>query len=669
MIEWNTVVENHGLALSAQELEALMRGVIAAPQNADTEGWMQLVSKQRSPQLTEALHSLKTRMAAETDFELDQAPAPSSRLDALRKELAATSLDGFWVPRGDAFQNEIPPQKADRLRWLTGFSGSAGFAIVLGNEAALFVDGRYTLQAAQQTEPDAFIVRHSESEPAKEWLLERLRPGQRFAIDPWLHTEADIELIRQACDARGAELVRVESNPIDSVWYKQPSEPLAPVFVHPIDYAGKDIKAKRAEVAATLTESGTQAAVLTAVESVAWLTNLRGGDLPRTPAFLAYAILREDASVTLFVDERKLADPEVREQLGDTEVRPIDTFTAAVDELASQCKRVLVDRSRTPLAVVDRLKAAGAVVVSQRDPVMLPKAKKNAVELEGARAAHRRDGAAVARFLFWLEREAAGGQLGEIAAAEKLEALRREHELFRDLSFDTISGAGSNGAIIHYRASPGSERLLERGNLYLVDSGAQYVDGTTDITRTVVIGEPSSEHRDRFTRVLKGHIALARTVFPRGTSGSQLDALARQALWEVGLDYDHGTGHGVGSFLAVHEGPQRIANRPNAVALEPGMICSNEPGYYKKDAYGIRIENLVVVVPAPEIPGAERSMLAFETLTLAPIDTRLIALEMLRADELAWLNRYHARVCETLAPLVDHETATWLRAVTAPLSS
>ncbi|MEO0459467.1 MAG: aminopeptidase P family protein [Myxococcota bacterium] len=669
MSEWNTVVEDHQLALSAQELEAVVRGVIAAPISTDTDGWMKLVATQRSSELTEALQTLKTRMAAETDFELNQAPAPSSRLEALRKKLAAIGVDGFWVPRADAFQNEIPPRKADRLRWLTGFSGSAGFAVVLPNEAALFVDGRYTLQAAQQTDPTAFVVRHSESETAKEWLLEHLRAGHRFAIDPWLHTEADIAPIQQACDARGAELVRIESNPIDSVWEKQPADPLAPVFIHPVDYAGENIKAKRADVAATLSKSGTQAAVLTAVDSVAWLTNLRGGDLPRTPAFLAYAIILEDTSMTLFVDERKLVDPEVHRHLKEIEIRPIDAFTDALDELASQSQRVLVDRSQTPLAVIDRLKAAGVVAVSQRDPVMLPKAKKNATELEGARAAHRRDGAAVSRFLFWLEREAAGGQLGEIAAAERLEAFRREHEMFRDLSFDTISGAGPNGAIIHYRVSSESERILERDNLYLVDSGAQYVDGTTDITRTVVIGEPSSEHRDRYTRVLKGHIALARAVFPRGTSGSQLDAFARQALWEVGLDYDHGTGHGVGSFLSVHEGPQRIANRPNAIALEPGMICSNEPGYYKKDAYGIRIENLVAVVPAPEITGAERSMLAFETLTLAPIDRRLIALEMLRADELAWLNRYHARVCETLAPLVDHETATWLREVTAPLNS
>ncbi|MEO1171980.1 MAG: aminopeptidase family protein P [Myxococcota bacterium] len=388
---------------------------------------------------------------------------------------------------------------------------------------------------------------------------------------------------------------------------------------------------------------------------MAWLFNLRGGDLPHTPAFLGYAIVTE-ATLSLFVDERKVTAA-VRAHLDGVDIRPLREFPVALSNLDG---RALVDEVMTPVAVVDCLSAP----LLRRDPVALPKARKNATELQGSRAAHRRDGAAVTQFLHWLEGEAAGGQLGELTAAAKLLEFRRQNERYEDLSFETITGAGPNGAVIHYRATPRSERILERNSIYLVDSGAQYLDGTTDITRTVVVGEATEEQKDRFTRVLKGHIAIARAVFPKGATGSQIDVLARQALWEAGLDYDHGTGHGVGSYLGVHEGPQRIANRPNTVALEPGMICSNEPGYYKPGAYGIRIENLVVVTKAEEIPGAEREMLGFETLTLAPIERRLIEPSLLTAAERRWLNTYHARVCEQLAPLVDHETAKWLREVT-----
>ena len=434
---------------------------------------------------------------------------------------------------------------------------------------------------------------------------------------------------------------------------------------HELRFAGRAAADKRRALADKLAADGVDAVVLTAPDSIAWLLNIRGGDVPRTPLPLGFAILHRDAAVELFIDRRKLV-PGLEGHLGNgVAVNPPDAFGAALDRLGAAKRRVLADPSGAAAWVFDRLAAAGAEAVRGDDPCALPKACKNPVELAGARAAHRRDGAAVTRFLAWLGPAADGG-LTEIAAAERLAVLRRGNELFRDFSFDSISGAGPNGAIVHYRVTPRTDRRLESGQLYLIDSGAQYLDGTTDITRTVAIGTPTAEMRDRFTRVLKGHIALATARFPKGTTGSQLDTLARTALWQAGLDYDHGTGHGVGSYLGVHEGPHRIAKVPNRVPLEVGMIVSNEPGYYKPGAYGIRIENLVTVVPA-EVEGAERPMLGFDTLTLAPIDRNLVEPALMTADEIAWLDSYHARVRETLTPLLDAGTAEWLAAATAPM--
>lgn len=663
MADAKTVIDRLGLSLAPEELEALIRGVLCAPTGEHPTRWVTLVKPGADDAEIAALQELKATIARELDSGLGVAPAPADRLVALRAELRSRGVDGFLVPRGDEFHNEYPPRRADRLEWLTGFNGSAGLAAVFPKVAAIFVDGRYTLQASQQVDGLQFEQRHLVDAPVEQWVLQHGEKGQKLGVDPWLHTQADLEPVLKACEARGVELVRLPDNPIDAVWTRQPDAPIAPLRVHPLDRAGQSVDEKRRIIAEALDEQGAQATVLTATDSVAWLTNLRGGDLPHTPAFLAYAILTREEHLTLFVDLRKVTD-EVRAHLERVELESIDGFAAAVASIAAE--RVLLDEHMTPVAVIDLVREAGATPVLARDPVMLPKARKNPAELKGTRAAHRRDGAAVTKFLRWVTEAALERQLGELEAAAKLLEFRRQNELFEDLSFETITGAGPNGAIIHYRATPASERILERNSIYLVDSGAQYLDGTTDITRTVAIGEPTDEHRARFTRVLKGHIALARAVFPKGTTGSQIDAFARQALWEAGLDYDHGTGHGVGSYLGVHEGPQRIANRPNTVPLEPGMICSNEPGYYKEGGYGIRIENLVVVREV-EIEGAERTMYGFETLTLAPIDRRLIETKLLTQEELRWLNAYHARVCETIAPLVDHETAKWLREVTEPV--
>jgi Xaa-Pro aminopeptidase len=451
------------------------------------------------------------------------------------------------------------------------------------------------------------------------------------------------------------------------VWSGRPAAPIAPVVPHADRFAGEGAQSKRARLGRTLAEEGAAAAVLTMPESIAWLLNIRGGDVPHTPLPLSFAILRHDGTVTLFIDRRKLVAGLERHLGNGVTVMPPEGLGPALDTLAAEGGRIQVDPATAACWVFDRLEAAGAKIHRAADPCLLPKACKNPIEVDGTRAAHRRDGAALTRFLAWLAQEAPKGGLREIAVSNRLEEIRREGEFFRDLSFPTISGAGSNGAIVHYRAMPESEKRLEPGSLYLLDSGAQYLDGTTDVTRTVAIGAPTEEMRDRFTRVLKGHIALAVARFPKGTTGTQLDAFARSALWQKGLDYDHGTGHGVGSYLGVHEGPQRISKAPNGQALLPGMIVSNEPGYYKTGAYGIRIENLVLVQPVED--AAEREMLSFETLTLAPIDRNLTEPSLLDQEEIAWLNAYHTRVRETLTPLVDPETARWLANATQPITT
>ena len=605
----------------------------------------------------------------------------AARLAALRAELTRRGLDGFVVPRADEHQGEYVAAASERLAWLTGFTGSAGAAVVLGARAAVFVDGRYTLQVRDQVDGACFEYRHLVEQPAAAWIEANLGSGGKLGCDPWLHSERQMERLRQAAEAAGGELVTVADNPLDAVWADRPAPPRAPIRPHPVEYAGRASADKRAELARELEAKGLAAAVLTLPDSIAWLLNLRGGDVPRAPLPLSFALLRADATVDWFVAPEKLG-AELKAHLGNgVGLLEPGALGPALDELGRAGARVLADPDSAAAWVFARLRAAGAEVAAGADPCQLPKARKNAVELDGARAAHRRDGLALTRFLAWLAQEALargpGEELGEVEVSDRLRALRAEDGLFRDLSFDTIAGAGANGAIVHYRAEEASQGRLKAGELFLLDSGAQYPDGTTDVTRTVAIGEPSAEMRERFTRVLKGHIALATARFPHGTSGSQLDVLARQHLWQAGLDYDHGTGHGVGSYLGVHEGPQRISKMPNRVALEPGMIVSNEPGYYKTGAYGIRIENLVAVVESEVLEegrsgagegGEARSMLAFETLTLAPIDRSLIDVALLSPEEIAWLNAYHARVRAAHHDKLDPEAAQWLDAATHPLS-
>jgi Xaa-Pro aminopeptidase len=651
----------------AKAVSDLIARVLAAPPAVDAEAWMDLVTERPGAELKAQLNALYGEMAAGYDDGL-AAPWSRERLDAFRAELARQELDGFVLPRGDEHQGEYVPPRAERLAWLTGFTGSAGAAIVMAERAAIFIDGRYTLQVRQEVDTTLFEPRHLVDEPPHAWLAEHARKGMRIGYDSWLHTVDGLTRLRAAAERVGAALVAVERNPVDAVWKNQPPDPVAPVRPHDERFAGRSAADKRADLAARLSRDRYAAAVITAPDSLAWLLNIRGADVPHTPLPLGFAILHADATVDLFIDRRKLV-PSVIPHLGNhVKVEPRAAFGPALDRLGQKA-RVLVDAATASAWINDRLEKAGADIVRGQDPCALPKACKNAVELQNTRDAHVRDGVAVTRFLAWLAAEAPAGKLTELAAAARLLELRGAGDNFRDTSFTTISGAGANGAIVHYRATEASNARIAPDMLYLVDSGAQYLDGTTDITRTVAIGTPTPEQRDRFTRVLKGHVALAMARFPKGTSGSQLDALARASLWQAGIDYDHGTGHGVGSYLSVHEGPQRISKVPNTVALLPGMIVSNEPGYYKSGAYGIRIENLVAVCELDAPAGAERPLLGFETLTLAPIDRALVEPGLMLPAELAWLDAYHARVRQTLMPLVDPATALWLDAATRPIGS
>jgi Xaa-Pro aminopeptidase len=593
----------------------------------------------------------------------------ADRLAALREQLKANQLDGFVVPLTDEHMSEYVGSYAQRLAWLTGFQGSAGSAVVLPQEAAIFVDGRYTLQVRSQVSADQWSYQSVPETSTTDWLKEHAPEGARIGYDPWLHTRDWVTKAKEALASRGAELVAVARNPIDEVWTDRPEASKAHLVVQPDEYAGKSAPEKRTEIADWLTTQHADAAVLSALDSIAWAFNIRGADVTHTPVALAYALVNSDGTADLFVAGEKIG-PDVRQHLGNgVRLHERAAFEGALSELKG--KTVVVDPERAVAAIFDALEKAGAKIVPMRDPTILPKALKNAVEVAGQKAAQVRDGAVISRFLRWIDEEAPSGEVDELKASDHLEALRRENPELRDLSFDSISGAGPNGAIVHYKSSEKTNRKLETGTLYLIDSGGQYVDGTTDITRTVPIGQPTEEMRDRFTRVLKGHIAIATAVFPKGTRGSQLDSFARRPLWEAGLDYAHGTGHGVGSFLAVHEGPQRISPVGSSQSggdepLAAGMILSNEPGYYKTGEYGIRIENLVLVVPR-EIDGAEKEMLGFETLTFAPIDRRLVDKDMLEPEELIWLNCYHAHVLARIGPNLSDGDLEWLQAACAAI--
>ena len=587
------------------------------------------------------------------------------RLAALRAELKRRGLDGFLVPRADAYQGEYVPKRDERLAWLTAFTGSAGAAVALLEKAAVFVDGRYTLQIRQQTDTSLFEPRDLVDEGPAGWIAHALPKGAKLGYDPWLHTASAVEALRAAAEKAGGTLVPCDSNPIDAVWTDQPAPPTAKASIQASNLAGESAESKRTRIAEDVKSLGADAAVITMPDSICWLLNIRGGDVPHTPFALSFAIQHADGSTDLFMDERK-SSPELLQHLGNAvRLRQPDQFAPALDALKG--KTVVADPGTASAAIFDRLNKAGARIRKAPDPVQLPKACKNPVEIEGSRKAHIRDGAALSNFLHWFAREAPKGHLTEIDTAKALEGYRARTGSLRDLSFDSISGAGSNGAVVHYRVTQSTNRPIANNEIFLIDSGGQYPDGTTDVTRTIIVGNATPEMKDRFTRVLKGHIALATVRFPAGTPGAALDGFARHALWQAGLDYDHGTGHGVGSFLSVHEGPQNISKRYTVTQpLMPGMICSNEPGYYKTGEYGIRIENLIVVTEAKPFPGGDpqRKFMEFETVTLAPIDLGLVEPKLLTQDERAWLNAYHARVRETLLPLVDEEVRPWLETAT-----
>ena len=666
-----TLLVEAGSPHSLAEAKELCAAIAAAPPTAGggEDRWLGLIAAEASLTLAAELVALVAELAEGYRAAIADREAAPARLAALRAELARRGLSGFVVPRADEHQGEYVPPRAQRLSWLTGFSGSAGVAVVLAARAAIFVDGRYALQVGEQVDTGLFEPLHSTDTPPATWLAEALGAGEALGHDPWLHTERDAARLRTACEQAQARLVACETNPIDAIWEDQPPAPLAPVVPHDIAFAGESAADKRHRLAATLVKEHVDAAVVTAPDSIAWLLNIRGADVANTPLPLAFAMLHDSSEVDLFIDPRKLS-PRTRQHLGNwVRVRAPDSLEAALRDLGREGKAVRIEPAGAPARLFAVLDEAGGTIVRREDPCAAPKARKNAVELDGIRAAHIRDGAALTRFLSWLDAEASGGGVDELIAAAKLAAFRAANAHFQGLSFDTISGAGPNGAIVHYHATPATNRRLEPDSLYLVDSGGQYLDGTTDVTRTVALGTPTVEHRDRFTRVLKGHIAIATARFPEGTSGSQLDTLARLHLWRAGIDYDHGTGHGVGSYLCVHEGPQRISKLPNRVPLEPGMVVSNEPGYYKPGAYGIRIENLVAVVEVGTPDGGEKPMLGFETLTKAPIDRALVEPALMTAEEIAWLDSYHADVRETLTPLLDPQTAAWLATATPPLET
>jgi Xaa-Pro aminopeptidase len=595
------------------------------------------------------------------------AGAGTRRTALVRDAMRRAKIDAFLVPRADEHQGEYVPKSAERLKWVTGFSGSAGTAVIATTKAALFTDGRYTLQARNQVPADTYeVVLGSPRDRPVDWLIKTLRPGAMVGFDPWLHTVAEVGRLQTALKEKGISLKPVSRNPVDEAWGSdRPAAPKGAVIVHPLEFAGTAAEDKITKLQALLAADGQDAVVLTLPDSISWLFNLRGRDIGHNPVVLAFAIVTANGKPELFVDSAKL------DVAAKAHLKPLCKlsepvkFAERLSALKDAGKRVRLDPETASWGIARKLGGV-AKIIEGADPCIAAKAPKTPAEIAATKSAHKRDGTAMVRFLAWLDREAPKGTVDEISAARKLEAFRAETGKLRDLSFDTISGSGPNGAIVHYRVTTATNRTLQLGELFLVDSGGQYADGTTDVTRTIAIGKPSAEMCERYTCVLKGHIAIATARFPIGTRGIELDPFARRALWAHGLDFDHGTGHGVGCYLSVHEGPQSISKRGMAV-LEPGMICSNEPGYYKEGAYGIRIENLEIVTPAVAIPGGDRPMMGFETITFVPYDRRLIVRDMLDARERTWVDEYHADVRRIIGPLVDGPDRTWLEMATAAL--
>ncbi|MEH6403034.1 MAG: aminopeptidase P family protein [Sneathiella sp.] len=663
--ELENIVQAENSNIELKQLRSFLYAAAAAPQRSDNDLIFDTLLPKRSAALSALLVDARNSIRDSIQLNILSPEKTETRLSVLRAEMAKQKIDGFIVPLNDEFHGEAAPAASERLKWLTGFTGSAGMAVVLKETAAIFVDGRYTLQVRQEVDLNHFTPRHVSDEPLSEWLEENMKPGECLSYDPWLHTENSVNALTMQCAKMGLVLKASGKNPIDQVWKDRPEEPLALVVPHLEEFSGRNSAEKRDEIADILEKSGSDAAIHTLPDVIAWLLNIRGADLPSTPFALGFAISHKDSTVDLYMPQSKFSN-DLMSHLGNAvRVHERSQFSSGLKSLSG--KTIRIDPSVTSQWIVTQLKDAGANIVRGNDPCMLPKASKNITEINGTRAAHIRDGAAVTKFLHWISVEAPKGSVNELSAEAKLRSFRELGDRFKDVSFSTISGAGANGAIVHYRATEKTSKKLENGNLYLVDSGGQYLDGTTDITRTVAIGTPTDEMKERFTLVLKGHIALAEAIFPVGTTGSQLDTLARAPLWKHGLDYDHGTGHGVGSYLSVHEGPQRISKMPSAVPLQPGMILSNEPGYYKTGEYGIRIENLVTVVNQPKMNGAEREVLKFETLTYAPLDRELMDLSLLSPSEISWVDGYHQAVHDKISPLLEGEVKDWLTTATAAL--
>lgn len=599
---------------------------------------------------------------------MDNSAQITQRLTELRKVLFNLKLDGFIATSADEYQNEYTPECARRLEYISGFTGSLGMAAILADMACIFVDGRYTIQARKEAPPSLYQYANNTEKDLIEWLRANPSSGSVLGYDPWLHSGAWVERMSAALKRFGIALRPCQANPIDSVWKNRPAEPLGKAFTYDLKYAGQSHIDKISMLSKQIAEDGLDAAVLTRPDSIAWLLNIRGNDIPFTPLVLCFAILNKDGSVELFVNLHKIPS-EVSAYLlkANLNVLPTEALATHLDALGKSGKRVLVDMQSTPAWVSDRLTQSGAHIEKGMDPCLMPKACKNKTELEGMRNAHIRDGVAVVKLLHWIDKILAEYDIGELDISYKAEEFRKEQDLFKGLSFPTIAGVGPNGAIVHYQPKPETNRTIKRGDLVLVDSGGQYLDGTTDITRTIATGQLKKEMCDRFTCVLKGHIALATVRFPEGTTGSQIDVLARKSLWDAGLDFEHGTGHGVGCYLGVHEGPQRISKVANNTPLKPGMIVSNEPGYYKEGNFGIRIESLMAVRKCDDMKKAEQPMLCFEMLTMAPIDTKLVDVRMLTHQERDWLNSYHREVFRKLKPYLPLETAKWLKQKTAKL--
>lgn len=653
----------HGIDQSVADIDHLLRGVLAAPRGFEPDSWLELVA---SKEATELRALLKARLEQLGKPLADKAPSIADRLERFRSTLTTLGLDGFIQPLTDEHRNEYIPGARQRLAWLTGFTGSSGTVIVMTDRAVMFVDGRYTIQAEQQLDAALFERAHLIDMPPAKWAGEHLKKGQHLGYDPQLHIKADIERLKKAADKAGSELVPVSQNPVDVVWTTRPPMPIAPINTLDETYAGESSDDKRHRMGKKVEESGAEVALISAPDSIAWLLNIRGGDVPFNPLSLAFALLHQDGGVEIFLDKRKLRPGQ---NLGNAvSIQSQEDLGDSLDQLGKAKKPVLIDPAWTNVKLTQRLVAAGARLIEGDEPCILAKACKNPIEIEGACNAQRRDGAAVTRFLAWLvDTIDRGHKVTELEAAAALEAERKKDPLYRGPSFDTISATGPNAALAHYRVTADSNRTLEQGSLYLVDSGGQYPDATTDITRTIAVGTPTAEMKRHYTLVLKGHIALDRIKFPVGTSGAQLDTLARYPLWQAGLDFDHGTGHGIGSYLCVHEGPARIA-KSGSVPLRPGMILSNEPGYYKPGGYGIRIENLVTVIDVGIPNGGERQLLGFENLTRVPLDRALIDTAMLNEDERAWVDAYHALVRKDLQGLLEGAAKGWMDQATTTLA-